>query len=96
MLRKSRFAIDDIHDDDESIEGYTDDSTWNGWANVYLTLESLKEFWDNSPYSYTVKGDKMTVYLAKNRSEETFKPIIIDGLKLYDMNGYCFVEVENA
>jgi len=36
---KSKFTLSD---GDEQFEGYTDDSLWNGWANVCFTREQVE------------------------------------------------------
>lgn len=78
------------------VTAYTDKSRWNGWLNVYLDLENLTAWLLESPYDYRVldNGD-VRVYIEP---EETLQrtSIEVNGsfIAVYDMNGYCFDEIE--
>lgn len=82
-------SIDRSTEEDDVLEGYTDNTTWNGWDNVYLPLASIQDWLDASPYDYSINPDGSVLVYWED--EAILRPSIIDGLTVYDMNGYCFV-----
>jgi hypothetical protein len=93
--RIAKIAIDG--DSSEAIEGYTDDSHWNGWLNVYVNLENLLQWLESSPYDHRIldNGDVLVYF----EEEETFTRTSIElndeFIPVYDMHSYCFLEVDN-
>ena len=51
-MYKSKFSIDGDEDPENIVEGYTDGTLWNGWANVCFTREQVSTWLDASPYDY--------------------------------------------
>ena len=51
-MYKSKFSIDGDEDPENIVEGYTDGTLWNGWANVCFTREQVSAWLDASPYDY--------------------------------------------
>lgn len=92
MLRKGKFSIDGDTEENTIVDGWTDESTWNGWDNIWLDESQLVEWLDSSPYDYRkLANGSILVYFEE---EQTFTPDEVDGMTLYCMNGYCFVELE--
>ena len=92
-MEKKRFSIDGTTNEDEIVTGWTNNETWNGWESIYLEKDQLINWLSNSPYDYREfpNGDVLVYF----ENEETFSPVVIDGMTVYDMNGYCFVELED-
>lgn len=98
-MYKSRFTLSDDH---EEYEGYTDGSLWNGWANVFFTIEQMKEFLNSLPYDYKIEKDgEVQVLLIQWESNEAADsylstPIPTDDgeiLEGFALEGLEFMEV---
>lgn len=95
--RKSSFNIDD----GEMIKGYTNGSTWNGWACPYFNLENANKIKDQfSEYDGSIMlydGKKDTFYYKiggeEIMEEWTGEDIEVDGGKIhvYPIGAYCWV-----
>jgi hypothetical protein len=105
-MYKSKFSIDGDESEENMVEGYTDGTLWNGWANVCFTREQVSKWLDASPYDYRFleantklnKRDYSVLLIYFDDREETIEstPLPIDGgniLEGYFMEGYCFVDV---
>ena len=96
-MRKSKFTLSNGK---EEFEGYTDGGLWNGWANVCLTQEQIKEFLDISPYDYRFIEDKqssLVVFWADVIRTYPSSPLPTDDgdiLEGYFLDGLEFIEVE--
>ena len=103
-MRKSIFSIDGMSIEEldkmgmDPLEGYTDDTYWNGWNNIFVTLEQFNKWIDQTPMDISIDNKGIvTIDFSENGIEnDTFMPELIDGLILYSLNGYCFVEIEEA
>lgn len=98
-MRKGYFSIHGEEKPEYVFEGYTDGTTWNGWANVVFTREQAEAWAKSSPYDYRFSGaDGALVIYYDREPTGDIRPTQIDlgeGLvDVYDMNGYCFVELE--
>jgi hypothetical protein len=103
-MRKSKFSIDGMSLEEleeqgiDAIDGYTDDTTWNGWNNVFVTKEQFISWIEQTPMDYSIddKGVITIDFSEHGQDNDTFIPKVIDGITLYSLNGYCFVEIEEA
>ena len=107
MFHKCRFTFSD-GGFDEIYDGYTDDTLWNGWANVFMSKEQIKDFLDCLPYDYKFyskedenKGSSvpcLVIFGLGNGDEEIVESSTIwDGkefIESYSLEGYEFVVVE--
>ncbi len=106
-MYKSKFSIDGDENEENIIEGYTDGTLWNGWANVCFTREQVSAWLDGSPYDYRFleaktklnKRDYPVLLVYFDDREETIDstPLPTDNgeiLEGYFMESYCFVEIE--
>lgn len=95
--RKSSFNIDD----GEMIKGYTNGSTWNGWACPYFNFENAtilaNEFlqYDDSKMLYDTKKDTFYYKIDGEEimEEWTGEDIEVDGeiIHVYPIGAYCWV-----
>jgi hypothetical protein len=101
IIYKSYFSIDGSLKKEDVFEGYTDGSTWRGWANVLFTREQAKIWAKTSPYDYLFSSidDTLVIYIDKEGTQEIqmLELELGDGkVPCWDMNGYCFVELERT
>lgn len=96
-LRLSDFSIDGRNAAREIVRGYTDDTNWNGWANIFLTLDQLTSWLNGQDCTaITARSNGTVKAMFKDTGEfEEFLPENINGETLYSMNGYCFIELGN-
>ncbi len=105
----SKFSIDGDESEENIVEGYTDGTLWNGWANICFTREQVSAWLDTSPYDYKFleaktklnKRDYRVLLIYFDDREETIEstPFPTDSgeiLEGYFMESYCFVEIEKA
>ena len=105
-MYKSKFSIDGDEDSENIVEGYTDGTLWNGWANVCFTREQVSAWLDASPYDYRFleantkmnKRDYPVLLIYFDDREEIIEstPLPTDNgeiLEGYFMEGYCFVDI---
>lgn len=96
---KALFSIDGNTDEAEVVEGYSDGTTWNGWANIFLPKDQLIAWIAASPYKWELLNDEdQTLRIHWDDRDEDFPstPIPTENgtfLVGYDMNGYCFDEI---
>lgn len=106
-MYKPRFSIDGDKNEEYIVEGYTDGTLWNGWANVCFTREQVSAWFDTSPYDYKFldarsklnRRDYPVLVIYFDDREEIIEstPLLTDDgdiLEGYFLEGYCFVEVE--
>ncbi len=106
-MYKSKFSIDGDEKEGNIVEGYTDGTLWNGWANIYFTREQVSTWLDASPYDYRFLEAKtklnkknipvLLIYFDSGEELIESAPFITDTgeiLEGYNMEGYCFAEVE--
>jgi hypothetical protein len=106
-MYKSKFSIDGDENEENIVEGYTDGTLWNGWANVCFTREQVSVWLDSSPYDYKFleprtklnNRDYPVLLIYFDDREETIEstPLPTDSgdiLEGYFMESYCFVEIE--
>jgi hypothetical protein len=106
-MYKSKFSIDGDENEENIIEGYTDGTLWNGWANVCFTREQVSSWLDASPYDYKFlepktklnKRDYPVLLIYFDDREETIEstPLPTDSGDIWEgyfMESYCFVEIE--
>lgn len=103
MFHKSKFTNSD---EDEIIEGYTDGTEWNGWANVYFTREQLPDAlgpYDvqfHEPHTPLNKRDYpiAIVYFEDELIIESSPIVTTDGdmIEAYALDGFEFIEVNNG
>jgi hypothetical protein len=106
-MYKSKFIIDDDQSEENIMEGYTDGTLWNGWANVCFTREQVSRWLDASPYDYRFleakttlnKRDYPALLIYFDDREETIESTSFqtdsgETLEGYFMEGYCFVEID--
>jgi hypothetical protein len=56
IYRKTRFSLDGL--DEESFEGYTDDTHWNGWDLPYFELKTAQSVLDALGAVWTLDEEK--------------------------------------
>ncbi len=108
-MRKAKFSIDGDEDEESIVEGYTDGTQWNGWANVCFTREQLSKWLGTSPYDYKFLDAKtklnnreypvLLIYYDDREEMIESSPLPTDSgdiLEGYFMEGYCFVEISEA
>jgi hypothetical protein len=108
-MYKSKFSIDGDENEENIVEGYTDGTLWNGWANVCFTREQVSAWLDVSPYDYKFlesktklnKRDYPVLLIYFDDREEIIEstPLPTDSgdiLEGYFMESYCFVELKQA
>jgi hypothetical protein len=103
-MNKYKFAIDgDLSDPANIVEGYTDGATWNGWECPMLPKDQLQSWLDASPYDYRFftnsdGNESVRIYFDDREEVIDSSPLFTpDGLlTVYPMEGYCFVQVEDA
>ena len=107
-MRKGYFAIDGNTDPEEVFEGYTDDTTWNGWACVTFTKEQMEIWLKSSPYDYRFMEvghqfnkfnvPAVLIYFEEETTIESTPFVIENGdlVEGYYMDGYCFVEMNKT
>lgn len=106
MFHKSKFTNSD---DNEIIEGYTDGTDYNGWANVYFTREQLPDAvgaYDVRFYEANTRFNKRNypvavVFFEDELIIESSLIIITDGdiieeIEAYALDGFEFIEVDNG
>lgn len=91
-LRKATFAIDGA-EANGLVEGWTDGTTWNGWANVLLKTEDAEKF-------FGATADAVTGVIMMDCGNGDLEPSEPQAHRdlpphtvAYDLNGYCFVEL---
>lgn len=94
QLKKVRVSIDGTTE--SVVSAYTDFTYWNGWLNVSMTKEQLIEWMAESPYDIRfTEDDTAILYFEDEQELESVMIETEDGiLPLYDMNGFCFSEVD--
>lgn len=105
----SKFSIDGDETEENIIEGYTNGTLWNGWANVCFTRQQVSAWLDASPYDYrfleprTKLNDKDTpvllIYFDDREEKIEAMQFTTDNGETtegYFMEGYCFVEISTA
>ena len=55
-MRKGFFSIDGSLKENEVFEGWTDGSTWNGWANIEFTKEQLQAYLEANAGTFRFLG----------------------------------------
>ena len=106
-MYKSKFSIDGDESEENIIEGYTDGTLWNGWANVCFTRQQVSSWLDASPYDHKFlepktklnERDHPVLLIYFDDREETIgsTPLPTDDgniLEGYFMESYCFVEIK--
>lgn len=106
-MYKSTFSIDGDEKEENIVEGYTDGTLWNGWANVCFTREQVSGWLAGSPYDYRFleantelnKRNQPVLLIYFDSGEELIEsiPLTLDSgevLEGYSMEGYCFEEVQ--
>lgn len=93
-MRKGQFSIDG--ENRNYVIGYTDDTSWNGWANVWLEKDNLLAWLrgcdPNGQSLILCHGNGDVSVTTTEAGIETFVPEVINMVTLYSMNGYCFFE----
>lgn len=102
----SKFNINGDDDIENSFEGYTDGTIWNGWANVFFTRQQVSALLDASPYDYRFlepntklnPRDYPVLLIYYDDREEIIESTPIptedgDILEGYPMDDYCFIEL---
>jgi hypothetical protein len=105
----SRFCIDGNEKEENTFEGYTDGTLWNGWANVCFTRQQVSAWLDSTPYDYRFLEPKtvlnrrdypvLLVYFHDREEMIESSPLPTDDgeiLEGYFMESYCFVEIEKT
>lgn len=85
-LRKGKFSIDGVVESAEIYEGFTNGSVWNGWANIFMDLAEAKRFFGDA-----LAADGIIRYDGMDDLAPEFNAEL--GVVVYDLNGYCFVEL---
>ena len=104
-FRKGYFAIDGKTDLDEIFEGYTDETTWNGWACVVFTREQMEKWCKSMPYNHRfvsiheLGNEKVAHVILYFETEVTIDSMFLEieediFIEAYYMDGYCFVEMK--
>jgi len=93
-LRFAQFTIDGIPTD-KKLQGFSDGTTWNGFDNVYTTLEGLEDWVEGTGQKITFNEDESVTFdMNGEADDETFEVRMINGTKLYCLSGWCFAEVK--
>lgn len=108
-MYQSKFSIDGNDDKNSIVEGYTDGTLWNGWANICFTREQVSQWLDASPYDYRFleaktalnKRDYPVLLIYFDDQEEIIESTSfqIDSgktLEGYFIEGHRFVEIEKV
>jgi hypothetical protein len=100
-FRKGFFSIDGSTDPDRIFEGYTDGTTWNGWARVVFTKEQMEKWCKASPYNYRFLYESpivsVVIYFEDDDEIINAFPLQIEDNSLvegYQIESYCFVEMK--
>lgn len=106
MWRLSKFSIDGKNNPDvPEIEGYTDNSTWNGWASIACTRNQIVDWLEKT-------GNKFEIIEPSEETEVEYpililfwdeyeiiesSPLWIEGefKEVYFLDGWCWVELED-
>ena len=96
-LRKGIFKLTE---DGIPVEGFTDDSTWNGWSKPIFTSENLKKVFHPYTIRFEFTADCIPCAILNDKEldfeiVESF--IIWDGEQFligYAPQGFCFLECE--
>lgn len=88
MLHKTVVTMDG---GELELDAYSNNSYWNGWADVYFTKESLELWIGSSPYDLRFEGNTALIYFEELQVIDAELMETVDGPKLlFDMNGYTF------
>lgn len=83
----------DFFGEDQTIDGISQGSHWNGWECPYFTFENamkLKDlFGKNGFLKYNKKKD-VFIFDSKNDDREEFEPVFIDGIKYYAIGAFSW------
>ena len=99
MFTKCKFMFSDS---EEIYEGCSDGTAWNGWANIFMSKEQVKDFLDCLPYDYKFynKGEiipSIVIYGLGNDGQENVESSPIwtgeEFIEAYALNGYEFMIV---
>jgi hypothetical protein len=60
IFRKSEFCLEGL--DDETFEGFTDGSSWNGWEIPYFELKTAQRLFDALGATWTLEADKNVLH----------------------------------
>ena len=105
-FRKGYFSIDGKADLDEIFEGYTDGTTWNGWACVVFTREQMEKWCKSMPYDHRFvpmheygNPKETTHVILYFETEEMIGSMLLEiedgtSVETYYMESYCFVEMK--
>lgn len=94
-MNEFRLTKCSIDGEGDSVECYTDGTTWNGWDNVALTRKGIMEWLDSSPYDYHffMNGEIPSIRIQFEEETIIESSPLWDGsefVEAYFMDGYCF------
>lgn len=82
-VTKTRFCIDSL--ENETFEGFTDGSDWNGWACPYFTrqvAETVLKASEKNGYKYSYDEQNDAFVVTNIEDPEDYEPEVFAAVKL--------------